>query len=143
MNPKGYRCANCGNMLPASRTGIIKCECCGSEYRIEDGMEPLRIERIPFQAVTLGCEAIIPREILLENPNAAFEITLNRMARNLAEKLVPVMDLTVRVDPLRADYLLQARLRAAIPPVHPKDVLREAVKVDAEGVDAKKVEGMA
>ena len=32
---KGYRCPNCGSMIPISSGRVLKCECCGSEFEKE------------------------------------------------------------------------------------------------------------
>lgn len=137
--PKGYRCANCGNMLPISRSGIMKCECCGSEYKVEDDQViPFRVEHIQFRTETIGASYVIPEEMLKYNPEAAFEVTLEKMAHGMAEKIAPLMDIRVGYDPMYFTYKLDAKLRVAIPSQPPSEVLQKAISVNADMVNAKR-----
>jgi len=140
MNPKGYRCANCGNMLSISeaKEGILRCECCGSEYKAEnDVITPLRIESIPCKCHTIGSRVEIPREYLFKNPERILELSLHEMARNMADKLVPLMSLEASCDPMKMEYILYGKIKVAIPDTPPEEVLRAAVTVNPGIVKAK------
>lgn len=140
MNPKGYRCANCGNMLSisAAKKGILRCDYCGSEYKAEnDEITPLRIERIPYKYRTIGSRVEIPREYLFENPERIFELSLHEMARNMADKLVPLMSLELSYDPMKMEHMLYGNLKVAVPDTPPEEVLRAAVQVRPGIVKAK------
>ena len=140
MNPKGYRCANCGNMLSISeaKKGILRCNCCGSEYKAEnDEIMPLKIERIPYRCHTIGGKVEIPREYLFENPESILELSLHEMARKMADKLVPLMSLEVGYDPMRMEHILYGSVKVAIPDVSPAEVLRTALSVNPGIVKAK------
>ena len=143
MNPTGYRCANCGKMLPASRVGIVKCECCGSEYRIEDNytLRPLKVEQLPFNVQILRGQTEIPREFLQYDPQGVFESSLHRMAEQMAEKLMPLMQLDLQYDPMRMHYIIGSQIRVAYPSTPPQatyEKLERAIRVDAHTVEAKK-----
>lgn len=140
MNPKGYRCANCGNMLSISAAykGILKCACCGSEYKAEnDVITPLRIESIPYKYRTIGSKVEIPREYLFENPERIFELSLHEMARSMADKLVPLMSLETSYDPMKMEHILYGNIKVAIPDTPPEKVLKNAVQVKSGIVKAK------
>lgn len=140
MNPKGYRCANCGNMLSISeaKKGILRCDCCGSEYKAEnDVITPLRIESIPYKYHTIGSRVEIPREYLFKNPERIFELSLHEMARNMADKLVPLMSLETSYDPMKMEHILYGKIKVAIPDTPPEEVLRTAVPVKPSIVNAK------
>ena len=140
MNPKGYRCANCGNMLSISATkkGILRCDCCGSEYKAEnDEITPLRIERIPYKYHTIGSRVEIPREYLFKNPERILELSLHEMARNMADKLVPLMSLEVSYDLMKMEQILYGNIKVAIPDTPPEEVLRTAIPVNPKIVKAK------
>lgn len=141
MNPKGYRCANCGNMLSisAANKGILRCDCCGSEYKAEnDEITPLRIESIPYKCHTIGSRVEIPREYLFENPESIFELSLHKMARSMADKLVPLLSLEVSYDPMKMEHILYGKIEVAIPDTPPDEVLRNAIQVNAKTVNARK-----
>ena len=139
MNPKGYRCANCGNMLSISEAnkGILRCDCCGSEYRINDEITPLMIESIPYKYRTIGSRVEIPREYLFENSERIFELSLHEMARNMADKLVPLMSLEVSYDPMKMEHILYGNIKVAVPDTPPEKVLRNAVTVNPGIVKSK------
>ena len=137
-NPKGYRCANCGNMLPISRDGIMTCPSCGSQYKEEDGMlAPVRVEHIPFESTTIAGRIVIDPYLFYNNPEAAFEVSLKRMAQMMAEKIMPLVELETHYDIATLRHELYGRLRVAIPNRHPEEVIHEAI---VESPDIVKVE---
>lgn len=139
MNYKGYRCTNCGKMLKVSTAvDILKCECCGSEYRLDNNgyIQRLYVEHLPFRPATIQCEEIIEGRMLYAglSPDQIFEVTLGRMARDLSEKILPYMDLNVEYDPMHMNYIMKSKIRMAIPNRDPRQVLMDAMPVEAEGV---------
>lgn len=117
---KGYRCPNCGQMLPISKSrgGIVTCEYCGSEYKVE-GDDPfnLRIERIPFRSVRFSMQASIPRECCYngEDMKMAFHYTVEELANALAEKLLNIMEIEVCQDIPYGDFKVRSSMRVAVP----------------------------
>lgn len=139
----GYRCTNCGKMLPISNAqrGIVTCECCGSQYKIKDSyLEPMRIITSHLNYTTVEGRVVIPDYILREvgDRTSFMEMTLQNMAKNLSEKLVPLMRLETCYDPMEMAWNLYGSLRVAIPPVSPQDSLRSANLVESDAVDAIK-----
>lgn len=136
--PKAFRCANCGQMLPVSHTGVSKCKYCGTEYKVDDDWAtPLRIETLPFKSVTLAGKVKIPFYIVEDNPEKAFEYSLHQMAHDMAEKIMPYMDLDVEKDIRTFETTMFARLRVAVPDNPPREVLKRAIAVNAETVKAE------
>ena len=142
--PVGYRCNNCGNMLPISRSGVLKCQFCGSEYKVKEdySVTPVIVRQQLFDYETLEGRTVIPDWLLRDanNKEKLFETTLSQMARNMSEKLLPLMQLSYNYDPEYMQYNLYGRIRVAIPRVDPNDILQEAFHVDASAVFARKEE---
>lgn len=141
MTVKGYRCPNCGKMLTLtdSTNNILKCEACGSEYKIEDDhkITPYYIHQIPYNTHELECCSYIPLEFVKENPEAAMNITLESMARDMAEKIIPFIQVNSYLDPYHMHYQLRARLRVHVPSMPLEEQLRLAVPEYAKAVEAK------
>lgn len=142
MNPKGYRCSNCGKMLSMSTArNIMKCEACGSEYRIEDdfSIRPLYVEHIPHDTHELKMCTYVPGEFLMSNPQFATKVALENMAHEMAEKIMPFLEVDSTYDIERMSYNLYARLRVHIPRVPLEEQLKRAIPAYADAVEAEKV----
>ena len=137
----GYRCSNCGKMLPinTARNNIVTCECCGSQYRIKDSyLEPMRIITSHLNFTTVEGRVIIPDYILREvgDRPSFMEITLENMAKNLAEKLVPLMKLETNYDIRRMEWNLYGSLQVAVPSEDPHSSMCYAEMVNPNVVNA-------
>lgn len=138
--PKAFRCANCGQMLPVSHTGTSKCKYCGTEYQTgDDYASPIRIETMPFRTATFAEKVQIPFMVMRTDPEKAFEISLHEMAKKMAERITPCMEITISDDILTFGTIVSARLRVAVPDIPPQKVLDNAIRVDAETVRGLKV----
>lgn len=143
MNAKGYRCANCGNMLPISWNGVMKCPSCGSQYKEEGGMLSLvRVEKIPFESTTIAGRVIIDPYLFYKKPEAAFELSLKRMASNMAEQIMPLMEVETYYDHARAEYEIRGRIRVAVPSRRPEEVIQQAIVERPDIVCAAEVGGI-
>lgn len=137
--PKGYRCPNCGQMLPISRSGVMKCQYCGGEFKTDDGYAPLRIEEVHFRAIEIGCQVQVPEFVFTDNPERAIALSLHEMSKQMAEKLIPLMNLRVDTDPLwlnEGRIKIQGRIKVGIPDMPPQRVLQEALQIKPEQVNA-------
>ena len=137
----GYRCSNCGKMLPISTAskGIVTCDCCGSQYKIKDSyLEPMRIITSHINFTTVEGRVVIPDYILRDvgDRTSFMEMTLQNMAKNLAEKLVPLMKLETNYDARRMEWNLYGSLQVGVPSVDPYSSLCYADIVKSDSVGA-------
>ena len=121
---KGYRCPNCGQMLPISRSGIYTCEYCGSQYKAEDEYGVLKIERLPFKSIQLTLQKRIALEYLIDRPQEILAYSLEEMAKEMAEKLLPYMEYDIAQDPQYMDCRMRGRIRIAIPERNPIEAIQ-------------------
>ena len=131
MNLKGYRCGNCGAMLPLSRSrqGLVICTCCGSEYKIEgEEVCPFVVHQIPYETEHLACKVYIPREELMYDKAFAVEHALKHMATEIAKGIVPFMDMDYVFDPNPMLYKLQGSVRICHPTRPAEETVGEIFK---------------
>lgn len=141
MTVKGYRCPNCGKMLTLTdaKNNIMKCEACGSEYKIEEDhkITPYYIHQVPYDTHVIACSSYVPWEFVKEFPESAMNVTLQHMAKDMAEKILPYIEITSSLDPIDMRYRLDARLRVHIPSMSLEEQLKFAVPEYAKAVEAK------
>jgi len=142
---KGYQCSQCGQMLPISKTrnGICTCEYCGSQYRVEDDCGRLKIETLPFRSIQLTLSKRIAYEYLKENPTETLAWSLEEMASEMAEKLMPYLEFEMEHDIKYMDYRLRGSVRIAIPQrsgLEAFEAMREKVKVEETVVGTRNLE---
>jgi len=117
---RGYRCPNCGAMIPVKSGRVLKCECCGSEF------ERTRSDLIPYQVVTFeGEDIVIGTRISQWEMDETFrdavqaedflEYKLNEMARKLATSIMPYIEVVVHEDLERGGMLIRGKVRIGKP----------------------------
>lgn len=114
---KGYRCPNCGQMIPLSQNRIIKCEYCGSEYEKEqDTIKPLRIEVCNAEIITLGYKQRLREEYLVnENIKEKYiEHTIDGIAHHLAKEIVPYTEVKSYRDLATMETIISGKVRIAL-----------------------------
>lgn len=118
-NLQGYRCPNCDAMIPISRNGIYKCECCGSEYEKADsyGIRPLQVEVCNAELVTLAAKGVIHEEYLVDPDmkEKIVEMTVEGIAKEIAGSLVPLMEIETCRDPFEMKTIIAGKVRVARP----------------------------
>lgn len=143
MTVKGYRCPNCGKMLTlTSADNILKCEACGSEYKIEEDHKiiPYYIHQVPYNSHVIACGSYVPWNFVQVNPEAAMNVTLEHMAKEMAKQILPYIEITSSVDPMNMRYLIEAKLRVHVPSMPLEEQLKSAVPEYAKAVEAKREE---
>lgn len=124
MEPRGYRCPNCSAMLPISKTyrGICTCECCGSEYRIKNEyeIEPLKVEVCRVDLVPIAASQIIDDNVLYEAEQCGekekfIEYNLKSLSKQLAEQIIPFMEVYAEKDPRYMHTTIHSGIRIAKP----------------------------
>lgn len=112
----GYRCPNCGNMVPISRGSVLTCAYCGSQFEKE---------RDSYYHTTFEGDDIIigtritgweMDEIKKGDRGEEFlEYKLKEMAHKLAEALLPRIAIDVSEAPLTGDVLIRGKVRIGRP----------------------------
>lgn len=111
---KGYRCANCGQMIPISQSRIIKCEYCGSEYEKEnDLLKPIKFEVCETKLVTLEYRERLREEYLLNDnmKEKYIEHTLDGIAHHLAKQIIPYIEVKSYRDLTTMETIISGRVK--------------------------------
>lgn len=109
---KKMKCECCGGTI---NTATYKCEYCGTQY------EGLSQDCIRIVSHTPGCRVLssnmaIDGMMLHEfGEKEAAEMAIDRLARNIAESLVPYMDIETEYDPCFRQQIIKARVRVIEP----------------------------
>ena len=105
-------CPNCGGRINAAR---MKCEYCGTQFK-RDESPVLRIEEVRPGVRTLEAKALIPEHFIMDlGDDAIRSIVRDQMSRQLAEALVPMLDLKVGHDPALMEAVVRGRIRVLEP----------------------------
>lgn len=105
-------CPQCGGSISRSRR---KCEYCGTEY--DFGYDNvLRFEALHPGTHVLQSQAVMSEEMIrtMGSKNAS-EYILRRMAAEMAEHIIPMMDVQTEFDPVMCGNKVRARLRVIDP----------------------------
>lgn len=105
-------CPNCGGKINADR---MRCEYCGTQFKREEG-PVLRIETVRPGVRTLGAKVRIPEYYLRDfNGEEVRNIVMDRIATQLAEALIPMLDVKTGHDLERMEAVMYGRIRVLEP----------------------------
>ena len=104
-------CSQCGGHI--DRESLI-CNACGIAYKLDDNFLPVRIELRKAEVRTISGEVHLPREYLLDS-NEIAEISLQQMAEQMAERILPLIEYTTEYDIYTNSYRTFGRLRVVDP----------------------------
>ena len=107
-------CPQCGGTINRSKR---KCEYCGTQYDLGYD-DVLHFEVLQPGTHVLGSQAIMTDEMIqVMGSKKASEYILRRMAEEMAEQLIPFMDVKTELDPVYpwAGTKIRARLRVIDP----------------------------
>ena len=108
-------CTQCGGTI--NRATYI-CEYCGTKYK-EDWISPVPIKISPLGTHVLCSQAIMDDDMIrcMGSKNAS-EFVLHRMAEEIAQQLIPMMDVCIERTPedlMRNSMTVRAKLRVLDP----------------------------
>ena len=110
---KALICECCGGRIDRA---TMVCQMCGTAYRLDEYEQPIRIMEYSTKVETLISQVIIPRYIIDGmGEEKAMEMTLKDMARNMAEKILPLIEFAHEYDPAHQEYITYGTLRVANP----------------------------
>lgn len=104
------KCKNCGSPLEAD----LHCAYCGAKYRKEFD-KVVVIEKHDRRFDTLYAQANVPEYWMSADPEAATEITLEDLARQIADGLKGYMKLSAERDFRTNGQIIRAMVRVARP----------------------------
>ena len=117
-NIKGYRCPNCGSMIPISGGRVLKCECCGSEFEKErnDIQRIYTTTNIDGEDILIGTRIYgYEMEHFKADPEGFLEYKLNDMSRKLAAAILPHISIDVSEDIMTGGLAIRAKVRVGQP----------------------------
>ena len=107
------QCDNCGGRIDRAS---LTCTSCGMQYE-RDQNEPIMLRVITEQRRTevLSGRVIIQDEFLMLDKEKAIEYAIKNMANQMAEHLIPFIELEWSRDFMRQQTRIYGRLRVARP----------------------------
>lgn len=109
---KPLTCPNCGGRINAAR---MRCEYCGTQFKREEE-SVFRIEVARPGVKTLQVNARMPERYIMDiGDDAIRSIVRDQMSHQLAEALVPMLDLKVGHDLERMEGIVCGRIRVLEP----------------------------
>ena len=109
-------CECCGGHI--DRTTLI-CKMCGTAYRLDDNFLPVRIEVRKGDIRVVESCIQLPREyVLCMDADEMSKLTLTKMAEQMAEKILPLIEYQTEFDMRQNMYVTHGRLRVVDPHWH-------------------------
>lgn len=107
------QCDNCGGRIDRAS---LTCTSCGMQYE-RDHNEPTTLRFITEERRTEVMSGIvtIPDEYLIHDPEEAIKYAVKEMSRQMAERLIPFMELEWNQEWKTRQTIIYGRLRAARP----------------------------
>lgn len=106
---KALTCTQCGGTInPAS----MKCEYCGTSYRMDEGLPRIIVHRPGVQV--LQGEARVSRDFIKYagiDDKEIGHMVRSDIARGMAEELTNFMDVQTRYDPMTDSTVVRGRVR--------------------------------
>lgn len=111
------QCDNCGGKIDGA---TLTCQSCGMQFRLQDGPDGFSIGRVEVyhgKFHLVQGHVCVPAYILKEPEDyeEAAEMTLNDMARNMAQHLLPFMEFQSEFNPASMTIDTYAQMRVAEP----------------------------
>lgn len=115
MDIKLLKCKCCGGHIDKA---TLVCNMCGATYILDDDMKPIRVV-YNNDVVTLSSTTTVPREVFYVcDGKDVSEITLEEMAKDLARKILPLIEYQTEFDIRHNEYITMGRLRVVNPRGH-------------------------
>lgn len=109
-------CTGCGGHIDRQ---TLVCKMCGTAYRLDDNFMPVRIEVRKGDIRVFESCIQLPREFVLDmGADEMSKMTLKEMAKNMAEKILPLIEYQTEYDMRREMYVTHGRLRVVDPHWH-------------------------
>ena len=108
------QCKTCGGHIDRD---TLTCRSCGAMYRLNEDNIPIRFEISEMKIETFYSQVFTPAYLVRNHGEDIMEHTLEQMAHNMAEKLLPLIEFQTEYDVRNNEYITHGRLRVA----HPKN----------------------
>jgi hypothetical protein len=103
-------CNSCGGQIDRN---TLTCTSCGTQYKYDDNGRLITVIEYNRRVVYLNGSFAIPSYFVANNPEEAMEISLHELAKIMAEKIMPLMELQTRYDPMNQQYITDVRVGVA------------------------------
>jgi hypothetical protein len=109
------QCEQCAGKIDGV---TLTCQSCGMQYRLNEDFTLGRIEVSNLKFITIGGSVAVPAYVLNTLGTEAFsEMTLKKMAEDMALKILPFMEFQSMFDPKYNEIQTYTRVRVAEPVV--------------------------
>lgn len=110
---KALICECCGGRIDRA---TMVCQMCGTAYKLDEYEQPIRIMEYSQRVDTISTCVSVPRYLIDSmGEKEAMEMTLHKMAEQMAEKIMPLIEFTHEYEPITQVYTTYGRLKVANP----------------------------
>ena len=109
------QCKTCGGHIDRD---TLTCNHCGAMYRLDENFTPLRVEVSQMRLETISAKTMTPAYYVAEHGEDVMKYTLQEMAHNMAERILPLIEFQTEFDIKHNMYVTYGRLRVANPHIH-------------------------
>lgn len=106
------QCKACGGHIDRD---TLTCNHCGAMYRLNEEFQPMRIEVSQMKIDTLHSKTVVPSYYVAKYGEEVMKHTLNEMAHNMAQKILPLIEFQTEFDVAHNEYVTYGRLRVVNP----------------------------
>ena len=106
------QCPNCAGRIDKA---TLTCNSCGLQFKMKPDGTLMRVDVFPHKFIPIGAAISMPAFYVKDNPEKAMEYTLTKMARKLAEQILPLIEFRQEYDMQHDDYVTYGRIRVEEP----------------------------
>ena len=119
------QCKTCGGHIDRD---TLTCQSCGAMYRLSEDCIPVKLEVSQLKFKTICSQTITPAYYVNQYGEDIMKHTLEDMAHQMAEKLLPLIEFQTEYEPRTMEYITYGRLRVADPHVSSEKSVYDAMR---------------
>lgn len=105
-------CKGCGGQIS---NDTLVCRSCGTQYRWDENNQLITVTEYQRKLIYINGSVSVPAYIVEKDPQLAMEMTLTEIAREMAKKIMPLIEFATRFEPETMSYITSARIGVADP----------------------------
>lgn len=119
-------CDGCGGQIDRD---TLVCKHCGVAYKLDEYEMPIRVMEYSTKVETFSGCVRVPSYLVEDAKDAEqiIEMSLQQLAKQMAKKIMPLMEFQHEYDPRSCEYVTYGRLKVANP--HTTERYREVSRV--------------
>lgn len=105
-------CTCCGGQIDR---GLLICRNCGTQFKYDSNNRLITVEQFNRKIIYINGAVMVPAFYVNEDPEAAMRLTLDEIAREMAKKILPLIEFQTRFNPHEQTFITSAKIGVAEP----------------------------